>query len=36
MWGGVIIEHGYASTISAKSIGQNFMFHQNCTVGWNQ
>lgn len=35
MSGGCLIEHGYSSTITARSIGKNFMFHQCCTVGWN-
>lgn len=30
----MIIIHGYSTTIYAKSIGRNFMFHQNCTVGY--
>ncbi|NPD82437.1 hypothetical protein HPS57_10705 [Prevotella sp. PINT] len=32
--GGVIIQHGFSSIIVAESIGTNFCFHQNCTVGW--
>ena len=33
--GGVLIEHGYSSIIVANKIGENFFFHQNCTVGHN-
>lgn len=33
--GGMLIEHGFSSIIVANSIGNNFMFHQNCTVGYN-
>lgn len=35
MGGGMIIIHGYSTTIYAENIGRNFMFHQNCTVGYN-
>lgn len=33
--GGVIIEHGWSTIISAKTVGSHFMVHQNCTIGWN-
>lgn len=33
--GGMIIVHGYSTTILAESIGRNFVVHQNYTVGWN-
>ena len=33
--GGLLIVHGHSSIIVANSIGNNFMFHQNCTVGYN-
>lgn len=33
--GGVIVEHGFSAVITAKRIGENFYFHQNCTVGYN-
>lgn len=32
--GGLKIVHGYSSVISARSIGRNFEFYQNVTVGW--
>lgn len=28
-------EHGWSSIVCAKKIGKNFMFHQNCTIGYN-
>lgn len=34
-FGGVVIVHGFSSIIVAKNIGKNFLFHQNCTVGFN-
>lgn len=33
--GGVLVEHGWSSIVCAKTVGKNFMFHQNCTVGYN-
>lgn len=35
LMGGVIIEHGWSTIVSAKKIGKHFMVHQNCTIGWN-
>lgn len=32
--GGLKIVHGFSSVLSAKSIGRNFEFYQNVTVGW--
>ena len=32
--GGVRIVHGFSSIIVANSIGSNFEFYQNVTVGW--
>ena len=32
--GGVKIVHGFSSIIVAESIGENFEFYQNVTVGW--
>lgn len=32
--GGLRIVHGFSSVLSAKSIGRNFEFYQNVTVGW--
>ena len=32
--GGVKIVHGFSSVLSAQSIGKNFEFYQNVTVGW--
>ena len=32
--GGVKIVHGFSSIIVAESIGKNFEFYQNVTVGW--
>ena len=32
--GGVKIVHGFSSIIVAESIGRNFEFYQNVTVGW--
>lgn len=33
--GGVLVEHGWSSIVCAKNVGKNFMFHQNCTIGYN-
>lgn len=35
LYGGVLIEHGWSSIVCAKKVGKNFMFHQNCTIGYN-
>lgn len=32
--GGVRIVHGFSSIVVAESIGRNFEFYQNVTVGW--
>lgn len=32
--GGLKIVHGFSSIINAQSIGKNFEFYQNVTVGW--
>ena len=32
--GGLKIVHGFSSVLSARSIGSNFEFYQNVTVGW--
>lgn len=32
--GGMRIMHGFSSIINATSIGRNFEFYQNVTVGW--
>lgn len=32
--GGVRVVHGFSSIIVAESIGKNFEFYQNVTVGW--
>lgn len=32
--GGLHIQHGFASIVSARSIGKNFHVHQQVTVGW--
>lgn len=32
--GGLRIVHGFPSVLSARSIGRNFEFYQNVTVGW--
>ena len=32
--GGLRIVHGFSSVLSAQSIGRNFEFYQNVTVGW--
>ena len=32
--GGLMIMHGFSSVLSARSIGRNFEFYQNVTVGW--
>lgn len=31
---GLHIQHGFASIVSAKSIGKNFHVHQQVTIGW--
>lgn len=33
--GGLVIQHGFATIVSAKRIGQNFHLHQQVTIGWN-
>lgn len=32
--GGLHIQHGFATIVSARSIGNNFHVHQQVTVGW--
>ena len=32
--GGAKIVHGFSSVLSAQSIGSNFEFYQNVTIGW--
>ena len=32
--GGAKIVHGFSSVLSAQSIGRNFEFYQNVTIGW--
>lgn len=32
--GGLVVQHGFSSLIVAESIGNNFCFNQNVTVGW--
>lgn len=32
---GMLIEHGWSTIVSARSVGSNFMIHQNCTIGYN-
>lgn len=34
LWGGVFIQHGYCTVITADSIGKNFWVNQNVTIAY--
>lgn len=34
--GGLVINHGWSSIILAESVGKNFRFYQNVTVGFSK
>ena len=36
MSGGVVIAHGWSSIVLAESVGRNFKFYQNITVGFSK